>query len=108
MQFNQIGRKENKTVFYYKTSRGNFRVEIIELSFVERREYKDIVVDFCVNISNEDYLDWKIEIDNPRGMVRKIEDKDKLIKKLKNKIKEIINKDEQGCFCIGDRYMNLT
>ncbi|MCG2695141.1 hypothetical protein L6261_03625 [Candidatus Parcubacteria bacterium] len=92
--------------FNYKTSRGNFIIKVIESEPEKREAYNDVRFKFSITIKCENYPNWKINFSNVRGRISKIEDKERLIDELKNKIKLFIDKDEQGEYSISD--LDLT
>lgn len=100
--------QKEKTTFNYETQRGNFEIEIIEIGFEERKEYKDIRLKFSIKIKINDNPNWKIEFSDVTGRIKKINDKQKLIEKIIDEIKNRINQDEQGRFNIGDLILDLT
>lgn len=92
--------------FNHKTSRGNFIIKVIESELEKRDSYKDIRFKFSITIKCENYSNWKIDFSDVRGRISKIEDKERLIDELKNKIKLFIDKDEQGEYSMSD--LDLT
>jgi hypothetical protein len=99
---------KERVTFYYKTARGNFRVEISEREIEERSAYSDIRILFSIEIVNESYPEWKVSVANTRGRVNKIEDEGKLVEKLEDEIKSIINLDREGEASIDERILDLT
>lgn len=96
-------------IFTHKNQRGNFEIKILEEEIKERPIYKDIQIIFSVKIENKDDSSWKVIIDNhPAGYIDHIADREKLIEKLKDEIKDVINTDEQGEFYISDPFLDLS
>ncbi len=102
--------KENKCIsFTYESyNRGIFEINISEEEINERPAYKDIQIKFSVKIKNKDYPKWKVLINNPFGYISNIADKVKLIERLKDEIRIIINMDEMGEFNIEGRVLDLS
>jgi len=94
-------------IFYYKTQRGNFKIKIDDKIPETRDVYQDIRIKFIIKVTNEDNLDWKTNFSDVTGIINKIEEKNKLIEKLKERIFIYINKDEPGDFVIGDPTLDL-
>ncbi len=44
--------KNSKIVFNHENSRGNFTVEITELKTETRKAYRDIRIEFSINVKN--------------------------------------------------------
>jgi uncharacterized membrane-anchored protein YjiN (DUF445 family) len=98
----------NGIIFYHKTERGNFKIEITQTKVDMRKPYQDFTINFSIDVKNEDYPEWKVKINNVTGRISRMEDRDKLIEKLTEEIKFIINKDEQGDCSVGAPTMDLT
>lgn len=86
----------------HKTSRGHFEIKITEKEKELRVAYQDSRFKFSINVINIDYPNWNMQFADVRVGMKSIEDKEKLIVKLINVIKTIINQDEQGDFYLGD------
>ena len=99
--------KKSKMIFNHETQRGRFEIEIVEIGFEERKEYKDIRIKFSIKVKG-DNPNWKIEFSDVRGRIKSINDSEKLIEKIAEEIKTRINQDEQGCFDIGEPILDLT
>ena len=100
--------QQNKMIFDYKTVRGHFTIEIVEMENEIRNVYKDIRTKYSIKVRNNDDLNWNIKFADTRGRIQKVEEKEKLINKLVDEVKIRIDKDEQGDFYIGEPTLDLT
>lgn len=88
--------------FNYDTQRGELKILITVLEIWERKEYQDSKIKFSIKVENPTNPGWKINFFDAFGSIKKMEDEEKLIEKLKDKIKFWLDRDEPGDFCIEE------
>ena len=91
---------------------GDFVIEIIEDKIIPRSSYNDLKIHYILTIENKNNFIWRIPISNPAGYVNTKEDRDQLLIKVLEEVKQRIdlfcNDNNVDVIVISEPTLDLT